>query len=298
MTGTIDLSEDSSTGDLLIGGHISIAGGLHAAPPRAGRLNFRTMQIFVKNQRQWRAPPLGQEDADAFEAARSSSGIERVLAHGSYLINVASPDEAQRTKSVTALLDELVRCARLGVDGLVLHPGAHSGSGPEEGLVTVAGSVDECLDRVEENGVPILLETTAGQGTSLGHRLEHLAIVRDKSRHPGKLGVCVDTCHIFAAGYDIDTAQGWASFWDAFDRLLGKEALAAVHINDSKKPKGSRVDRHERLGQGLLGTYPFTRLLSEERFRGIPLILETPGGEVHYAKQIAWLRELGSGAVF
>jgi len=282
----------------LLGGHVSTAGGLHESPPRAARLHFGTMQIFVKNQRQWRAPDLAEEQAGAFQAAMASAGLRRVLAHASYLVNLASPREAVRRKSVGALGDELDRCRRLGIQSLVLHPGSHGGSGEEEGLVTVSRSLDECLGNVDAESVRILLETTAGQGTSLGYRLEHLARIFERTRFPDRIAVCVDTCHVFAAGYEISKPDGWEAFWHDFDHLLGPDALAAVHINDSKKPLASKVDRHELLGRGHLGTFPFLRLLQESRFTGIPLVLETPEGEKHYAEEVTWLKRLHESADF
>ncbi len=292
MTSLETTTQTSVLDKRLIGGHISVAGGLHKAPARAARLGFRTMQIFVKNQRQWSAPPLDEEAAQAFRDAVVDWNLTAVLAHSSYLVNLGTPKEALRRRSEEALLGEIVRCGQLGIPALVLHPGSHTGSGEEAGIEAVVQSLDQCLERDASGSVTILLETTAGQGTSLGWRLEHLAAIRDRSRHADRLAVCVDTCHVFAAGYDIANEAGWSSFWADFDRLLGADTLAMVHVNDAKKPLGSRVDRHELLGRGRLGTYPFRRLLQDTRFEGVPLVFETPEGEVHYAEEVDWLNRL------
>ncbi len=281
----------------LIGGHISVAGGLHQAPGRAADLGFRTMQIFVKNQRQWTAPPLDAQATEAFHQAVASSGLRTVVAHSAYLINLATPKDRLRQKSEDALVGEINRCAQLEIPALVLHPGSHTGSGEAQGLETVARALDRCIERAAGETVTIVLETTAGQGTALGWRLEHLATILDKVRFKDRLAICVDTCHVFAAGYDIANEAGWVSFWSDFDRLLGRNSLAVVHVNDAKKPAGSRVDRHEILGKGRLGTYPFLQLVEDPRFEHIPLIFETPEGEKRYAEEVTWWeQQLHGGA--
>ena len=260
-----------------LGAHMSIAGGLDRAFARAEAVGGTALQIFTKNASQWRGKAIDDASARAFRAAWEKSGIGPVLAHASYLINLAAPDAELWAKSKAAFLDELQRCARLGIPWLVLHPGSHRGEGEEAGLTRVVTALQEILaDSPAEVGV--LLENTAAQGDYLGGRFEHLAEIL--ARVPqGRLGVCFDTCHAFAAGYDLAGAEGYRLVMDEFDRRVGVESIRAFHLNDSLKGLGSRVDRHEQIGRGAIGRAGFAALMTDARFTAIPKILETPKGE-------------------
>jgi len=261
-----------------IGAHMSISGGLHLAIERALQVNCRALQIFTKNASQWKAKPLSDEALERFRTAREKSGLGIVFAHDSYLINLASPDPRLLEKSITAMGDELERAERLGLPFVVIHPGAHKGDGEAAGLARVAASLDAVHRNHPDLGVQILIETTAGQGTSLGFRFEHLAAIIENVEQPERLGVCLDTCHIFAAGYDIRTAGTYAKSMDEFQRVIGFDQLKAIHVNDSKKDLGSRVDRHDQIGEGALGIEAFRCLMQDDRLTGIPKVLETHKG--------------------
>lgn len=256
---------------------MSIAGGLERAFEAGLTAGCDCMQIFVKNQRQWSAGPLSDETVERFRAAAGETGIGPVIAHATYLINLASPDAVLRRRSVAALSDELRRCARLGVPFLVVHPGAHMGAGVASGIARIISSLNAVHRRVDE-GVEVLLETTAGQGSSIGHEVEHLARIIDGVREPRRLGVCVDTCHVFAAGYDLRKAKGYAQLADELDRLIGVDRVRCLHVNDSKGACGSRLDRHEHIGRGRIGRVGFSHILNDARFTQVPRILETPKG--------------------
>jgi deoxyribonuclease-4 len=267
----------------LLGAHVSIAGGLPRAIERGVSLGCDALQIFVKNASQWRGRPLDRAEAGAFRSAHEAAPIGPLVAHASYLINLAATDPGILERSRAALADELERCARLGVEGLVVHPGAHLGAGEEVGLERVAASLDAVLDLVPETAQPgpwtatrVLLENTAGQGTVLGYRHAQLAAIRRASRHPGRLGFCLDTCHAFAAGYPVHEPAGLDEWLAEVGETLGWERVGALHLNDSKQPFASRRDRHENVGRGALGSEPFARLLHDPRVAGTPMILETP----------------------
>lgn len=264
--------------ELLVGAHMSIAGGMHLAFERGVRAGCLTLQLFLKNSSQWKGKTLAEPDRLLFREAESRSCIRPVLAHGSYLINLASPDPALRRKSLDAFQDEMERARLLGVPFLILHPGSHMGAGEEQGIARIADGLNHALERV---GPPviILLENTAGQGTSIGHRFEHLAAILGSVTHTDRVGVCIDTCHTFAAGYDIRTRKGYMRTIDEIDRLIGLDRVRAFHVNDSKRELGSRVDRHTHIGQGFLGLEAFRLLVNDKRFAGTPKILETPKGE-------------------
>ena len=282
--------------ELLVGAHMSIAGGIHLAFDRGLRAGCLTLQLFLKNSTQWKGKTLVEPDLLLFKEAQSRSGIRPVLAHSSYLINLASPDPALRRKSLAAFEDEMERARLLGVPFLILHPGAHMGAGEEKGIVRVAEGLEEALERIGPP-VMILLENTAGQGTSIGHRFEHLAAILRRVRHPDRVGVCIDTCHTFAAGYDIRTRKGYMGTIDEIDRLIGLHRVRAIHVNDCKRELGSHVDRHTHIGQGFLGMDAFRFLVNDERFAGVPKILETPKGEdlKEDLMNLATLRSLMSG---
>lgn len=255
---------------------MSIAGSLASAVAAGRAQGFDTIQIFLKNQRQWAAGRLGRAEAGAFRAAQARSGIDPVVAHASYLPNLASPRTALRERSVRALAVEVKRAGRLGIPILVLHPGSHGGAGVEAGVERIARGLDRVFRAAGDATVRIALETTAGQGASVGHRFEHLRSIVDASGHPERLAVCFDTCHAFAAGYDLRTAASWRATFEAFDRIVGLDRLALFHVNDALLPLGSRRDRHAHIGEGRIGDEGFRLLLRDERFRSLPKILETP----------------------
>jgi deoxyribonuclease IV len=266
-----------ATKELPLGAHVSIAGGMFKAFERGDRLQCSVVQVFLKNSNQWKAKVLTDQDRSLFKEARAGSAVRIVIAHDSYLINLASPDRDMCRKSLDALVEELRRADSLGVPYLVVHPGAHMGAGETLGISRIARALNRALALVGPT-VRILLENTAGQGSCLGHRFEHLAGILEKIRDPGRVGVCLDTCHMFAAGYDIRTEETYAETIRQFDRVVGIGHIAAFHVNDSKKGLGSRVDRHFHIGQGLIGPDAFRFLLNDRRFLRIPKILETPKG--------------------
>ncbi len=262
---------------LIIGAHMSIAGGLHRAFERGASVDCRAIQIFLKNSNQWKAKPLTEEDRSLFRQAHSVNGAIPVIAHDSYLINLASPDPILHKKSVEAIVDEMHRAGILGISYLIMHPGAHRGSGEKCGLRRIAQALNLALRRVPPP-VSILLETTAGQGSSLGHKFEHLAEILALVKQNDRLGICMDTCHVFAAGYDLRNESAYARTMKEFDRRVGLDRIRAFHINDSRKGLGSRVDRHAHIGQGFIGLEAFRLLVNDRRFARIPKILETPKG--------------------
>ena len=256
---------------------MSIAGGHELAFDRLAQVGGEAMQIFVKNQRQWRAAPIGTEEAARFRAAWRDHGRLPVAAHDTYLINLAAPDPELAAKSVAAVADELGRAALLSIPFLIMHPGAHGADSPEAGLARFTANLDQALAAAgPDNEVMVLLETTAGQGTGLGSRFEELAAVIAASRFPERLGVCLDTCHVFAAGYDLRTPAAYAATFTDFDRIIGLGRLRFFHLNDARKDLGSRVDRHEHIGQGKIGLEGFRLLLNDPRFTRHPMVLETP----------------------
>ena len=284
----------------LIGAHISIAGGAHRAPERAVAVGCVCMQIFTKSNVQWAAPPLRKDDAAAFQEQCKACNIAPVVAHNSYLINLASPDRALREKSVKAFRGELSRCSKLGLGAIIAHPGSHVGSGEKAGLRRIAQALNRLLDSRSSGAVRILLETTAGQGSALGGRFEHLAEIIARVRQKERVGVCYDTCHTFAAGYDIRTDDAYGRTMEDFDRTIGLGRIAAFHLNDAKAGLGSRTDRHEHIGRGKLGREAFRLILRDRRFGRVPKILETPKGRRGRAEwdviNLNLLRRLAEGA--
>jgi deoxyribonuclease-4 len=259
----------------LFGSHLSIAGGYYKAADAAGALGMDTVQIFTKNNNQWQGKPLSDEDVRLFREAIARHKLRIPCAHDSYLINLASPADELRAKSVDAFTIELERAEALGLAGVVMHPGSHLDSTPEEGLALVAEGVTESLRRTRGSKVEVWLEATAGQGTNLGHRFEHLQWLIDHIEPQDRLGVCVDTCHIFVAGYGLQTPPEYEATFSEFDDLIGVDRIRAFHLNDSKKGRGSRVDRHEHIGEGALGLEAFRFLLNDPRFAETPMYLET-----------------------
>ncbi|MFO7767235.1 MAG: deoxyribonuclease IV [Pelovirga sp.] len=280
---------------LLIGTHVSIAGGMEKAFARAEAIGAAAMQIFTRNASRWQAPPLVEHTIAEFRAAREASHVRYVAAHSSYLINLASPDPRQRKRSVATFLDEMERCSLLGIDALVIHPGSHKGEGVSSGLTTLCRSFEDIVQQ-NDHDVTILLENTAGQGAALGAQIEELAWVLDRLDNR-RFGLCLDTCHAFVAGYDISHSRGYEQLMEQIDRLIGFERLHLFHLNDSKKPLGSRVDRHEHVGQGLIGVQGFRRLMQDERFVQCPKITETPPGlnNCNDLENLALLRQLAQG---
>lgn len=261
-----------------IGAHMSIAGGVDRSVERGRSVGCETIQIFTKSNQQWRARPLEPEEITRFQASRAASGIDPVFAHAAYLINLATPDDDAWEKALESFVIELERCAALHLPFIVLHPGAHGGAGEDAGLSRVTRALDECFSRQKDTEVLVLLETTAGQGSSVGCRFEHLAAIMDKSLYPERLGICFDTCHAFAAGYDLRTADSYDRTIASLDRLIGLQHLKAVHLNDSKGELGGHLDRHAHIGMGKLGLEAFRLLLNDPRLRRLPMVLETPKG--------------------
>lgn len=258
-----------------LGAHLSIGGGLPRAVDRAVVSGCEALQIFTKSAGQWRARPLPDTEVAEFRAKVRTAGLRAVFAHNSYLINVAASDPLLRGRSIEALWEELQRAEALGLDGLVMHPGSYTSGTEADGLRLIGEALGELLSR-RRLKTTILLEHTAGQGTNLGHRFEHLAAILDHVRWSKRVAVCIDTCHLVAAGYDITHERGYRETFRRLDTAVGLDRVRVFHLNDSKKPCGSRVDRHEHIGKGCLGLETFRRLLNDRRFRDRPMLLETP----------------------
>ena len=260
----------------LLGAHMSIAGGVDKAFLEGKKVDCDAIQIFTKSSRQWAAKPYTKEEIELFDLNRKATGITTVIAHDSYLLNLGSPDDALRQRSVAAFIDELERCEILGVSNLVAHPGAHVGAGEDEGIKTIARSLDEVHKACPGYHARVTLEITAGQGSNLGYRFEQIARMIDATKESDRIRVCFDTEHAFAAGYDIRTKEGYERTFTEFDEAIGIDRLAAFHLNDSKKEFNSRVDRHEHIGKGYLGLAAFRLLMNDARLVSLPLLLETP----------------------
>ena len=262
----------------ILGAHMSIAGGVGEALTRGKQAGCECIQIFTKSSRQWASKPYSKEEIENFKHNQIETGIEVVIAHDSYLVNLGAPDEALRTKSVRAFIDELNRCEVLGVPILVAHPGAHVGSGVENGIKAIAKSIDGAHAACKGFKVKIALEITAGQGSTLGHTFEEMARIFGAVVENERLRLCFDTEHAFAAGYELRTAEGYENTFSELDKFIGIKKLAAFHLNDSIKDLGSRVDRHQHIGKGFIGLGAFRRILNDRRFFGLPMCLETPKG--------------------
>ncbi|MBM4169240.1 MAG: deoxyribonuclease IV [Ignavibacteria bacterium] len=258
---------------------MSIAGGVQTAIERGMKIGCTTIQMFVKNNTQWRGKPISESEASEFKRLRSESGISPIVVHDTYLINLCAKDKSILRKSREALKDELDRCELLGVEYLNFHPGSHMGQGESEGIKLIAESLNLIHAQTPGYKVKSVLEATAGQGTALGYRFEQLRAIIDLIEEKDRMAVCIDTCHILAAGYDISTEAGYQATFEEFDAVLGLNRLVAFHMNDSKRELGSRVDRHEHIGKGKIGKKGFGFIMNDERFRNIPKILETPKGE-------------------
>jgi len=263
----------------LLGAHMSIAGGLHLAFARIQEVQGESLQIFLSNQRQWKTTPLTSEMVTEFRQQWKENDYMPVAAHDSYLINLAAPDPTTLERSVAAFADELQRAAALGIPFLITHPGSHRGEGVEAGLERFVENMDRAITRSKTSKVMVLIENTAGQGTNLGSTFEEISFIINESQYGDSLGVCFDTSHAFAAGYDIRTRVTYEDTLSTFDQIISLERLKFFHINDSKRPLDSRVDRHEHIGEGEIGLAAFRLLLNDSRFRQHPMVLETPKGK-------------------
>jgi len=276
----------------LLGAHVSIAGGVKNAPLNGEKIGCNAIQIFTKNQRQWSAKPYEDEEIKEYFKNLKKTEIKKVVAHSSYLINLASPNEDIYKKSTDALIDDLNRCEKLKIPFEVVHPGSHLGEGIEKGIEKIIKGIDIVFKKVSGSG--IALETVAGQGTNIGFRFEHLRDIINGVKEKNRVFVCFDTAHTFEAGYDIRTEKGFRKVLDDFNKIIGIEKLVVFHLNDSKTPLSSNVDRHENIGKGLLGLEPFKFLVNSKEFKEHPMILETPGGDDMYIEDLKTLNLLKS----
>ena len=278
----------------LLGAHVSTAGGVDKSIARAVEIGCTAVQIFTRNPSQWSSPPISDETARAFRESLAASPIRAVVSHDSYLINLATPDADLAERSIAAMVDEIDRADILGIPVVVTHLGGHMGAGDDAGLALLAERLDRVADRRPDSRVKIALETTAGQGTSLGWRFEHIAEVFARVAEPNRLSTCFDTCHVHVAGYDIVTEEGFAETWREFDRIVGMQRLVAIHLNDAKKARGARVDRHEHIGKGTIGDTPFLWIVKNRMFADIPKLVETPDAETMHRVNVAHLRDLAA----
>jgi deoxyribonuclease-4 len=283
----------------LLGAHMSISGGAHMAIERACSIQCSAMQIFVKNNMQWFARPLQREEISAFLNHQQRIALASVFAHANYLINLAATNPQFHANSIRALTEELIRADQLELPFLVLHPGAHLGAGEEAGLTKIVESIDRVFAAIPKVKTKIALETTAGQGSCLGDRFEHLAYIINNVHESERLCVCLDTAHIFAAGYDIGNERALRKTFREFDRVIGLDRLSAIHLNDSKTVRGSRVDRHEHIGQGQIGLDAFRFIMRNRLFAKVPKVLETPKGKdlIEDVANMKTLRALIQGEV-
>jgi deoxyribonuclease-4 len=264
---------------MIFGAHCSTAGGFRKALERGASIGCEVVQIFVKNNMQWMGRPPAPENVAGFAALRQSGGFVAVFGHAGYLINLGGPPSPNRAKSLQSLIQEISFAGALGLPVLVLHPGAHLGAGEERGLERIVAGLDEVLAATKTSCVRLALENTAGQGTCLGHKIEHLAAIYDAVKQPKRLGLCLDTAHFFAAGFDLRGAKGWDAATRQVEKLIGLKQILAFHLNDSKAGLGSRVDRHEHIGQGKIGLEGFRHIVNDARFANFPGCLETPKSE-------------------
>lgn len=277
---------------MLLGAHVSIAGGVQNAPENGTRIGCDAIQIFTKNQRQWAAKPYSKDEIEGYRARFAASGLRGQVAHASYLLNLATPDEALWKKSREALLDEAVRCDQLGVTDVIFHPGAHMGKGPAFAVRRIAEAIGWVVAKTPDGTVRLCPETMAGQGTTVGERFEDLAEILDRVAATRRTSVCLDTCHVFAAGHDLSTPEAYHETLGRFDRAIGLHRLTAFQLNDSKGPLGCRVDRHEDIGAGHIGKAGFALLMNDQRFESVPMVLETPGTDDGYRQNLKVLRGL------
>lgn len=276
----------------MLGGHMRISGGLSEVPERAKKLTCECMQIFSKNQMQWKAKPIDLGDAEEFMANSKKFGIKETVIHGSYLINLASPDKSLLKRSREAFLEEIVRAKHLGVRSVIFHPGAHMGLGEQAGLKKIAESLNWARREFGSGDVQMVLEITAGQGSVLGYSFDQLAKIISLLDDEESAGVCFDTCHAYAAGYDVKTKDGYGRTFDLLEDTIGLEFLKVMHLNDAKMKQGSRIDRHEQIGKGYIGLEGFRNFVNDRRFVNVPMVLETPKGEDGYKQELKALRSL------
>jgi deoxyribonuclease-4 len=270
------LDDKKSGSPILLGAHMSIAGGMHTALERGMGIGCNTIQVFVKNNNRWQGKPLKNDEIELFKDLKLRSGISPVIAHDTYLINLCAKDKGILNKSRSTFKDEFDRCELLGIDYLNFHPGSHLGQGESEGIKIIAESLNLIHEQTKGYKVRTVAETTAGQGTAIGHKFEQIRAIIDLVEEKDRMAVCIDTCHIFAAGYDISTEKGWEKTFDEFNNIIGFDRLVAFHVNDSKRELGMHVDRHEHIGKGKIGLDGFRFLMNDPRFLNIPKILETP----------------------
>ncbi len=275
-----------------LGAHVSIAGGVKNAPLNGEKIGCEAIQIFTKNQRQWSAKPYEKKEIEEYFNNLNKVKIKKVVAHTSYLINLASPTEEIFEKSIDALIDDLERCNSLNIPFTIIHPGSHLGEGVEKGIERIIIGIERVFEKVKRGA--IALETVAGQGSNIGFKFEQLKKIMEGVKEKDRIFVCFDTAHAFEAGYDIKTQNGFKKVLDEFDKIIGIEKLCAFHLNDSKTPLGSNVDRHENIGKGFLGLEPFKFLVNNEKFKNHPMILETPGGDEMYIEDLKTLNLLKS----
>ena len=276
----------------LLGAHVSVKDGVDLSPERAGILGCDSMQIFTRNQMQWKARVIGEDEVKRFKQNVKKHRIQRVMAHDSYLINLSAIDRKILEMSMEAFIDELGRARMLDIDFLVFHPGSHLGAGEMKGMKKVSENVRSALNETGEGKPRVLFETTAGQGSNLGYSFDQMSTMLREVGLDDRTGVCFDTCHSYAAGYDIVTEDGYEKTFKLFDEEIGLDRLFAFHLNDSKGAQGSRLDRHENIGKGTLGKAAFAHLVNDRRFARHPMVLETPGGDEGYIKDLKTLRSL------
>ena len=276
----------------LLGAHVSVQGGVDLSPERAETIGCDSMQIFTRNQMQWKARVIGEDEAERFKKNVKKHKIQRVLAHDSYLINLSAIDKKTLALSKEAFIDEMKRVRMLDIDFLVFHPGSHLGAGEKKGMNRISENVRNALMEIGDGKPRVLFETTAGQGSNLGYSFDQMSTMLRGVGLDDRIGICFDTCHSYAAGYDIVTEDGYEKTFKLFDEEIGLDRLFAFHLNDSKGAQGSRLDRHDNIGKGKLGKAAFAHLVNDRRFARHPMVLETPGGDEGYIKDLKTLRSL------
>jgi deoxyribonuclease-4 len=276
----------------LLGAHVSVKDGVDLSPERARMLGCDSMQIFTRNQMQWKARPINEDEANRYKQSVRKHNIQKVMAHDSYLINLSATDKKILEMSKEAFFDEMERARMLDIDFLVFHPGSHLGAGETKGMKRVSGNVRSALLHIGEGKPRVLFETTAGQGSNLGYSFDQMSAMLKEVGLDDRTGICFDTCHSYAAGYDIVTEDGYDKTFQLFDEEIGLDRLFAFHLNDSKGAQGSRLDRHDNIGKGKLGKAAFAHLVNDRRFARHPMVLETPGGDEGYIKDLKTLRSL------
>ena len=277
---------------MALGAHVSISGGIHLAPGRGKEIGAEAIQIFTRNQMRWTARKITEKEIQNFQPALKANGIRRVISHDSYLINLSTGKPELQKKSVDAFIDELKRAELLGIPYVVFHPGAHGGDGEKLGIERTAENLNKIFAELKDYKVVALIETTAGQGTNIGHKFEHIAEIIDLIEDKSRIGACIDTAHIFEAGYDIRTEEAYEKTLQQFDDIVGLDKVHAIHLNDSKTELGSHVDRHENIGLGHIGVDAFKFIVNDERFDDIAMVLETPGGMPMFKRNLELLKSL------